>query len=97
MRYRLRTLVILTAVGPPALALVWWSWLWLNGHRPHSTLLAVFLIADATAWIIWPFLWWSELVQMVCGPDLLRPSRRKKRRMIRVRLERYCSESTYVS
>jgi len=27
MRYRLRTLMIVLALGPPVLALAWWNWL----------------------------------------------------------------------
>jgi hypothetical protein len=31
MRFRLRTLLILMAVGPPVLA--WWAWPWYLGYR----------------------------------------------------------------
>jgi hypothetical protein len=89
--------MIATAVGPPLLAALWWTVLWANGHRMHPTLLAALLIGDLVCWVAWPFLWYFELVRMICGPDPFKPQPRKKRRKVRVRLERYCSEATYFS
>jgi len=94
-RYSLRTLLILTVIGPPLLALAWWSAQWSYGFRPHPTLLAVLLIGITACWIAGPLLWYWELVRMVCGPDPFRPKRRQKRRAVRVRFERYYSDSTY--
>jgi hypothetical protein len=43
MRYSLRTLVLLTAIGPPTLALVWFAW-W-------PLLLLALCIAGLTLWV----------------------------------------------
>jgi hypothetical protein len=96
-RYSLRTLLILSAIGPPLLSMAWWFGLWLYGYRLHPTLAAVLLIGIAASWIVGPMLWYFELVQMVCGPDPSKPIPRRKRSKVRVRFERYYSDSTYLT
>jgi len=92
MHYRLRTLVLLTAVGPPLLAWAYWTAQWIGAH---PAVFIVFAMASSVAmWVIGPVAWYYELVNMVCGPNPFRPSRRKKRRPVRVRMERYLAGST---
>jgi hypothetical protein len=92
MRFRLRTLVILTAVGPPFIAGVYWTAIWLGANPIVFSLLAV--IVSLTTWIIGPFAWYRELMHMVCGPECFRPMPRKTRRHVRIRIERYAGGST---
>ena len=92
MRYRLRTLVILTALGPPVLAMAWWTAIWL-GENPFVFALVAVLAYLAT-WLIGPIAWYRELVKMICGPEAFGPMPRKTRRHVRFRIERYASEST---
>jgi len=88
MRYRLSTLVILTAIGPPLIAGAYWAATWV-GANPVA-----FVIFAMAMWVVAPVAWYYELMSMVCGPDPFQPSRRKKRRRIRVRIERYAYGST---
>jgi len=92
MRYRLRTLVILTAVGPPLLAGAYWSAIWL-GTNPIALVVVVAFVYLAT-WIVGPTVWYREFLYMICGPEAFRPMPRKTRRRVRVRIERYAGEST---
>ena len=92
MRYRLRTLVILTTIGPPLLAGAYWAAKWLGAHPVVFIILAV--VAYLASWVIGPIAWYYELVSMICGPDPARPRRRKKWRVVRVRLERYADGTT---
>ena len=92
MRYRLRTLVILTAIGPPLLAAGWRIALWLDANPLAFAAIAT-LVYLAT-WIIGPVAWYRELVKMVCGPEAFAPLPRKTRRHVRFRIERYVGEST---
>jgi hypothetical protein len=41
MRYRLRTLLIVLALGPPAIAVVWFGVFWLNGRVARLILLGI--------------------------------------------------------
>jgi hypothetical protein len=92
MRYGLRTLVIMTAVGPPLLAGAYWIAKW-AGADP-----VVFSLAAGSAalavWVIGPIAWWHELVRMVCGPEFVPYRPRKTRRRVRVRIQRYVAGST---
>lgn len=54
MRYRLRTLMILTAIGPPVISLVWHTW----------ALLLLFLVL-AAALAVWYLVAW--LLARVCA------------------------------
>ena len=74
--------------GPPLIAGAYWAPTWL-GANP-----AVFVVAAMAMWVFAPVAWYYELMSMVCGPDPFRPSRRKQRRRVRVRLERYAYGST---
>jgi hypothetical protein len=92
MRYSFRTLVILTAIGPPLLALGWWIAIWL-GKNPFLFAITAVLAYLAT-WTIGPIAWYRELVRMICGPEAFGPMPRKTRRRVRFRIERYLGEST---
>jgi len=92
MRYRLRTLVILNAVGPPLLAMAWWTAVWL-GENPFI-FAVVAALAYLAIWAIGPIAWYRELVKMICGPEAFAPLPRKTRRHVRFRIERYLGEST---
>jgi hypothetical protein len=92
MRYGLRTLVILTAIGPPLLAAAWWTAIWL-GANPLAFAVMTALAYLAT-WIVGPIAWYRELMKMVCGPEAFGPLPRKTRRRVRFRIERYAGEST---
>jgi len=96
MRYRLRTLVLLTIVLPPLLATVYWSIQWWRGQPLHPTLLVLLVIAHVIASVAGPILWYHELMYMICGPSPARLLRRRQRRRVRVRLERYDGGSTYL-
>jgi len=56
--YKLRTLLILLAIGPPMLAGVWWAYVWLAGNTYALGILVpviavpIFAIAYAVARII---------------------------------------------
>jgi hypothetical protein len=91
-RYKLRTLLILTAIGPPILAWAYWTAIWLGANPIVFSVLA--LIASLATWIIGPVAWYRELMHMVCGPEAFRPMPRKTRRHVRFRIERYADEST---
>ena len=84
--------MILTAIGPPLLAGNFWAAQWLGAHPFVLTVAAG--IGAMAAWIIGPIAWWRELVYWVCGPDLFRPTGRRIRRKVRVRIERYAGGST---
>jgi hypothetical protein len=92
MRYSLRTLVILTAIGPPLLAGAYWSAIWLGANPIVFAVVAVF--AYLTTWIIGPIAWYRELMCMICGPEAFGPMPRKTRRRTHVRMERYAGEPT---
>jgi len=87
MRYRLRTLHVLLAIGPPLLAVAFWSaqFFW-------SYPAALIGVALAAAAIFGLAAWYRELDEMICGPHL-RPRRRKSRRVVRFRIERYSGSS----
>ena len=95
MQYRLRTLVLLTIMLPPMLATMYWSLELWRGHRltPHAA--ALLAIAYLITSIAGPILWYHELMHMICGPSPARLLRRKRRR-VRVRIERYDCGSTYL-
>lgn len=95
MRYRLLSLVVLTAIGPPILAAAYQTAIWL-GANPLALGVLV-LLASLATWIAGPVVWYRELVLMICGPEAFRPMPRTKRRKVRFRLERYSGESTYYS
>jgi len=95
MQYRFRSLVLLTVLLPPLLAVMYWSWEWWHGHRPAPHVLILLVIAHVVASIAGPILWYRELMYMICGPSPARSWRRKRRR-VRVRIERYDGGSTYL-
>jgi hypothetical protein len=45
MRFRLRTLLIVLAIGPPLLAGAWFAALWLTDDRNKEAALHVFMLA----------------------------------------------------
>lgn len=92
MRYRLRTLVILTAVGPPLIAGTYWTAIWLGG-QPMVLGVAV-MVALAAAWVFGLVAWYRELLHMISGPNAAQSWRRRRRRRFRVRIERYAYGST---
>jgi hypothetical protein len=92
MRYRLRTLLIVTTVGPPLLAGGYWAALWL-GARP-SLLAGVAVAACLVALPIGLVLWYYELLEMIGAPSPAQSFRRKRRRVVRLRIERYVAGST---
>jgi hypothetical protein len=92
MRYRLRTLIVISTIGPPLLAGAYWAGEWLVAH-PVTFIIAA-MAAGVASWVLAPIAWYYELMNMVCGPDPFRPRRIKKRRVVRVRLERYAGGST---
>ena len=56
MRYRLRTLLILMAVGPPAIALEWWYW-----KESSLALLALEVVGlYLILWLLYLILWLVE-------------------------------------
>jgi hypothetical protein len=65
MRFRLRTLLIVLAFLPAAIALAWWACLFALGSQPHPTLVAFILVAHFASWLAAPLLWWSELDAML--------------------------------
>jgi hypothetical protein len=86
-QFSLRTLLIVTTVGPPILAAGFWTGQWLLGNYMFAlALLAVALYMGV--WIIGPLAWYFEIIEMICGSNSTRHSRR--RRHCRVRIERYC-------
>jgi hypothetical protein len=95
MQYRLRTLALLTIVLPPLLATMYWSILWWRGHPPHPTLLVLVVLSHLVASLAGPILWYHELMYMISGPSPAQLARRKRRR-VRVRIERYDCGSTYL-
>jgi fatty acid desaturase len=89
MQYRLRTLHILLAIGPPLLALAWWTaqWFWAYPIMPM-------ILAYVALCVFGHVACYRELMRMICGPYLVLPSRRKKRRqVVRLRVERYAPSS----
>ena len=89
MRYRLATLVLLTAIGPPLIAAAYWTGQCFYAYPGVPVLLA--LIAAS---ILGPVACYRGLMRAICGPDLAAPSRRRsRRRHIRFRLERYAESS----
>jgi hypothetical protein len=92
MRYRLRTLVLLTAIGPPLLAALYWFVQWLGGNPVAFGL--GFLIALFAGFVFGLIAWYYELQYMIDGPNAAKSWRRKQRRRIRVRIERYAGGST---
>ena len=92
MRYRLRTLVLLTTVGPPLLAALYWVVLWLGGN-PIVVGIGL-LISLWAAFVFGLIAWYHELQAMIGGPSAAKSWRRKQRRRIRVRIERYAAGST---
>jgi hypothetical protein len=55
MRYRLRTLLIVLALGPPVLAIVWWTLIWLgaDGIVTLVGILVGLLFAAVSALVRW--------------------------------------------
>jgi hypothetical protein len=94
MRSSLRVLLMWLTLGPPLLAIAWWSILWLLGQRPHPTLHAVLIAAWLYGAVAGPFLLYGELIRMVCGPGFIPHRGRKTRRKVRVRIERYADGTT---
>ena len=92
MRYHLRTLVLLTAIGPPLLAGAYWIAIWL-GANPLAFSIAT-VVAVLALWIAGPIAWYRLLAQLICGPEAFGPMPRKSRRRVRFRIERYAGEST---
>ena len=92
MRYRLRTLVLITAIGPPLLAATYWTARLVGGNPIALGLTsAVGLLA---AFVFGVMAWYYELLSMIAGPTAARSWRRKQRRKVRVRIERYAAGST---
>ena len=93
MRYRLRTLLIVAAIGPPMLAVLYWIgvWVWLH---PLLVIGVTFVLGYLSLWIIGPLMWFTSIVDTICGPSPAKPSRPKKRRVYHVRLGRYADGST---
>ena len=53
MRYRLRTLMIVLALGPPLIALEWWYW-----KESSFTLLVLEVVGlYLILWLVWVVLW----------------------------------------
>src|SRR5438128_1128686 len=77
MRYRLRSLVLLTVILPPLLAAIYWSFQWWRGHPPHPTLLVLLVVTHLAASIAGPVLWYHELMYMIGGPSPARLWRRR--------------------
>jgi len=50
MRYRLRTLVLLTAIGPPVLAASWWAWQWWLPWLDPKSAAFIVLFAALQGW-----------------------------------------------
>jgi hypothetical protein len=92
MQYRLRTLVLWTAVGPPVVATLWWVLQWM-GSVPYRWLIPL-MFAGMASWIVAPIVWYFELSSWVFGPSFLKYKPRKKRRRTRVRIERWAGGST---
>jgi hypothetical protein len=92
MQYRLWKLVLLTAIGPPVLAVSYWLISWF-GAVPQRLMIPLAMVGTA-GWVIGPLVWYFELIDMVCGPGLHGRKRRKSRRVVRVRIERYAGGST---
>lgn len=93
MRYRLRTLVLLTAVGPPLLAGLYWTATWLGG-QPIALGMGL-LVALFAASVFGLIAWYYELIYMISGPNPAQSWRKTKRRRFRVRIERYSYGSTW--
>jgi Zn-dependent protease with chaperone function len=92
MQFRLRTLVLLTAIGPPLLAAFYWVAQWLGGNP--IALGVGLLIALFAVFVFGLIAWYHELQYMIGGPSASQSWRRKQRRRIRVRIERYAGGST---
>jgi len=92
MRYRLRTLVVLTAIGPPLLAGSYWAGKWL-GSQPFVFGVAV-IVALFAAFVFGLIAWYRELLYMIGGPSPAKSWCRTQRRRVRVRIERYAGGST---
>jgi hypothetical protein len=90
---RLRTLLILTTVGPPILAAGFWTGQWLLANYVLTLALSAVALYLGV-WILGPLAWYFEIIEMICGPTRPRLSHRTKRRHRRVRIERYCAGST---
>ena len=90
MRYRLRTLLILLAVAPLAIALAYWAIEFALGEPLKIQLYLAFCALAVYSWIAL----WQGLNRTVFGPSAAQSWRRKQRRRIRVRLERYAGGST---
>jgi hypothetical protein len=92
MRYRLRTLVIFTAIGPPVLAALYWFAQWLRGNPVVLGVGLLVLLCAATVFGL--VAWYYELLYMIGGPSAAQSWRRKQKRRIRIRIERYAGGST---
>jgi len=93
MRYSLRTLLIVVMIGPPLLATAYWAGQWVYAH-PLLTLGVTFVLGYLSLWIIGPIVWFHGIVNTICGPSPAKPTPRKSRRVIRVRIGRLVGEST---
>jgi len=91
MQYRLRTLVLITAIGPPLLAGTYWAVRLLGNPVALGLTTAVAMLAALVFGLI---AWYHELVRMIAGPSAAKSWRRKQRRKVRVRIERYVAGST---
>ena len=92
MQYRLRTLILWTAIGPPLIAIAWGGMHWFWSAPIRLRIVAIF--AYLAAWIIAPLVWYFELTSWICGPGFRRTKPKKFRRVVRVRIERYAGGST---
>jgi len=86
MQYRLRSLVLLSAIGPPVLALAYWGIKFAMGGGLRIQIYLAFLALSVYCCIAG----WSGLNQMLFGPTPMqswqRFWRRKRRQRIRVRI-----------
>ncbi len=92
MQFRLRTLVIFTAIGPPLLAALYWFAQWLAGNP--IVISVGLLVLHFAAFVFGLVAWYYELLCMIDGPSAAQSWRRKQKRRIRVRIERYAGGST---
>jgi len=90
MRYRLGTLLILLAAAPLAIALAYWAIEFALGGRLKVQLCLAYEALSIYCCIAL----WRGLNRMVFGPSPAQSWRRKQRRRIRVRIERYAAGST---
>jgi len=66
MRYRLRTLLIVLAVGPPLLAGAWWAWVTFNG----LLLLALIFVLPQFLYLVPPLIdWLLGVKNQTASPD----------------------------